>query len=269
MPDRVGRSLSQWDCNELARQLEREAIVDSISSETVRRILAHHSLKPWRVHMWLGASPMGDEEFRTRVQEICDLYIQDLPRHEIVLCLDEKTSLQPRTRLYPTLPAQPGRPVQVEHEYIRQGALNLFAAFNTRTGHVYGRCYGRKRQQELIAFLEHLDRTIAADITRIHIVCDNARPHTGKKVRAWLAEHPRFVFHFTPVHCSWMNQVEQWFGLVQRKRLRIADFASLNDLRAKLYAFIKEWNQSAHPFQWTSKSVAKVMAYVEAREVAA
>lgn len=125
------------------------------------------------------------------------------------------------------------------------------------------------KQQEWIAFLEHLDRTLAADVTRIHIVCDNARPHTGKKVRTWLTQHPRFVSHFTPAHCSWMNQVEQWFGLLQRKGWRIADFASLDGRRTKLYAFIKEWNQSAHPFQWTSKSVAQVMAYVEAHEVAA
>lgn len=269
MPDRLGRSLCQWDCKELARQLVDSGMAESISTETVRRILQHHSLKPWRVHMWLGARTPRDAAFCTQVQELCALYIKDLPDDEAVWCLDEKTSLQPRTRQQPTRPAQPDRPVLVEQEYVRQGALNLFAAFNTRTGQVLGRCYGRKRQLELIDFLEQLDQLVPASIRRIHIVCDNARIHTGKKLRAWLAEHPRFVFHFTPVHCSWMNQVEQWFGILQRKRLRIADFAGLDDLRDKLYAFITEWNQYAHPFQWTSKSVAKVMAYAESRKIAA
>lgn len=267
LPRDVGRSLSQWDCTELACQLEEEGLVESISRETVSRILESHRLKPWRVHMWLGEKTPRDEAFLATVQEICDLYTEELPENEIVLSLDEKTSLQPRTRKQPTLPAQPGKPVLVEHEYSRQGALNLFAAFDTRSGQVYGQCYGRKRQLELIVFLGHLDSTIPEKITRIHIVCDNLRTYTGKQVRAWLESHPRFVFHFTPVHCSWMNQVEQWFSILQRKRLRIADFASKEDLRDWLYAYIAKWNQHAHPFNWTSKSVAKVMAYSEPQEL--
>ena len=97
-------------------------------------------------------------------------------------------------------------------------------------------------------------------MTTIHLVLDNLRMHTGKQVQAWLAQHPRFVFHHPPVHCSWMNQVEQWFGILKRKRLRIADFASKEHLAERLMAFIREWNEIAHPFHWTSKSVAKVMA---------
>jgi hypothetical protein len=100
--------------------------------------------------------------------------------------------------------------MKVEHEYERLGALNLFAAFDTRTGQVWGQTYERKRQVELIAFLEYLDNEIPAHITQIHVVLDNLRMHKGKKVQAWLTQHPRFVFHFPPVHCSWMNQVEQW-----------------------------------------------------------
>lgn len=269
MPDKVGRSLSQWDCQELARELERSGIVDSISRETVRLILANNRLKPWRVHMWLGKKTPRDEAFRARVQEICDLYTRDLGYDEVVLSLDEKTSLQPRGRKAATLPAQPGAPVRVEHEYRRDGALNLFTAFDTRSGRVYGQCYGRKRQVEFIAFLDYLDATILGNITRIHIVCDNARAHTGKLVKAWLAKHPRFQFHFTPVHCSWMNQVEQWFSILQRKRLKIADFASKTDLRDRLYSFIAEWNEKAHPFNWSTKSVAKVMAYTERSKAAA
>jgi transposase len=266
-PDRLGRSLCQWDCVELARQLEREGLVESISPETVRRILEHHKLKPWRHHLWLSPPTPRDTEFYARVAEVVDLYTRSLRTDEIVLCMDEKTSLQPRPRLHTTLPAMPGLPNRVEHEYRRAGAVNLLAAFDTRTGLVYGRCYGRKRQQEVIAFLEYLHAEIPATIRTIHLVCDNARAHHGAQVREWLASHPRVVLHFIPVHCSWLNQVEQWFSILQRKRLRIVDFASTAHLQAKLLQFIAEWNTGAHPFKWTTRSVAKVMA--EATPVAA
>ena len=259
-PDKLGRSLSQWDCVELARQLEREGVVESISAATVRRILENHQLKPWRHHLWLSPTVPRDAAFAKTVMEIVDLYTRPLGAHEMVLCVDEKTSLQPRKRKQPTRPAQPGRPVQVEHEYNRDGALNLFAAFDTRTGKVYGHTAQRKRQKEFIEFLEILDREVPAEITVIHIVLDNLRMHKGKEVQAWLARHPRFVFHHPPVHCSWMNQVEQWFSILQRKRLAIADFADKAELANRLQAYIREWNEVAHPFKWSTKSVTKIMA---------
>src|SRR5205085_2479412 len=202
-----------------------------------------------------------------RVQDICDLYTRPLSPHEMVLCVDEKTNLQPRPRKSPTKPACRGRPLQVEHEYGRCGALNLFAAFDTRTGKVYGMTAERKRQVEFIDFLERLDREFGPEVTAIHVVLDNLRMHKGKQVQAWLAKHPRFVFHHPPVHCSWMNQVEQWFSILQRKRLRIADFADKAALAERLQAFIAEWNQVAHPFKWSTKSVAKVMAKCKRTEV--
>src|SRR5215471_1272675 len=259
-PEEHGRSLSFWDCRELAAQLVAEAIVPSISVETVRRILEDHHLKPWRYHLWLSPKVPRDEAFAAAVAEIGDLYTRPLAADEMVLCVDEKTSLQPRPRKSPTLAAQPKRPARVEHEYGRAGALNLFAAFDTRTGRVYGRTAERKRQVEFITFLEQLDREIPATVKTIHVVLDNLRMHKGKQVQAWLAKHPRFVFHHPPIHCSWMNQVEQWFGILRRKRLRIVDFPSKEHLAERLKAFISEWNEIAHPFNWTSKSVAKVMA---------
>jgi transposase len=259
-PDKLGRSLSQWDCRELADQLVRDGVVDRISPDTVRRILENHQLKPWRHHLWLSPTVPRDADFAARVQEIADLYTRQLAAHEVVLCVDEKTNLQPRPRKTPTKAAAPGQPVLVEHEYGRCGALNLFAAFNTRTGKVYGMTAERKRQEEFIAFLEILDGEFGPGITAIHVVLDNLRMHKGKKVQAWLAKHPRFVFHHPPVHCSWMNQVEQWFSILQRKRLAIVDFASKAELAEKLQQFIAQWNEQAHPFNWTKKSVAKVMA---------
>ncbi len=265
-PDDRGRSLSFWDCQEMARQLVAEGVVSSISPDTVRRVLEHHHLKPWRHHLGLSPKVPRDAAFASAVQEISDLYTRPLRDDEVVLCADEKTNLQPRPRKSPTLAAQPDRPVRVEHEYGRCGALNLFAAFDTRTGKVYGMTAERKRQAEFIAFLEQLDREIPATVKTVHIVLDNLRMHKGKLVQAWLAQHPRF--HHPPVHCSWMNQVEQWFSILQRKRLRIADFADKAALAERLRAFISEWNQVAHPFKWSTKSVAKVMAKCERTEAA-
>ena len=268
-PDLVGRSLSQWDCVELAGQLIRDGVVESISPQTVQRILLSHKLKPWRHHMWLSPKHPRDAEFYRRVQEVIDLYTRPVSPHEIVLSVDEKTSLQPRPRHCATKPAQPGNiPNRVEHEYERAGALQLFAAFETRTGKVYGQTYDRKRQKEFIAFLEYLETEIPEFITTIHMVLDNVSTHHGKQVRNWLKNHPRFQFHFTPVHASWMNQVEQWFSILARKRFRIADFADKHDLAAKTSQFIAEWNAHAHPFNWSTKSVAKVMADAPA-EIAA
>ena len=202
----------------------------SISASTVRRILQSHHLKPWRHHLWLSPKVPRDRAFAKSIREISRLYTRKLKRQEMVLRVDEKTSKQPRPRQAPTprknsdiltwpsfalmsrcskvgwvkgqvkmsgfvvtLPAQPKLPVRVEHEYQRKGALNLFAAFDTRTGKVWGQTYERKRQEEFIAFLSYLDREIPPTVTLVHIVLDNLRMHKGKKVQAWLVKHPRFV----------------------------------------------------------------------------
>jgi transposase len=180
---------------------------------------------------------------------------------ELVLSVDEKTSLQPRPRRHPTLPAQPHNlPNGHEHEDTRAGALNLFAAVDPRAGKGYGHCDERKRQREFIAWLEGLAVEIDKGMHTMHLVCDHVRTQHGQEVRQWIANHPRFVFHFTPGPCSWMNQVEQWFSIRQRRRLRIVDFESKDHLRAKLEPFSREGNQHAHPFKGSTKSVAKVMA---------
>jgi transposase len=268
--DEKRRSLSLWTCSELARTLVSEGVVATISPQTVQRILESHQLKPWRVHFWLSPKAPRDEAFRSAVLEILDLYTRPLEAHERVLSLDEKTSLQPRTRTVPTRPAQPGLvPVHLEHEYQRKGALQLFAAFDTRTGKVTGILRRRKRQAEFIELLEQIDRETPQGITLIHLVCDNLSVHKGKLVQAWLQKHPRFRMHFTPVHCSWMNQVEQWFSILQRKRLSAPNFADLDALEERLLAFIAEWNETAHPFAWTAKSFDKILAKTDAAIAAA
>jgi DDE superfamily endonuclease len=262
-PEDHGRSLGQGACAEIARTRVAEGLVEAIADETVRRSLRHHTLKPWRHHVWLSAKRPRDAAFAQQVQALAALYTRPLEPWEVVLSLDEKTSLQPRPRLAPTRPARRGQPVRVEHAYKRGGALHLCAAFDTRSGHVYAATAPRRRQVEFIACLEQRDQEIPASITPIPLGLDNVRMQTGTLVRAWLALHPRFCCHFPPVHCSWMNHGEHWFSILQRKRLRFADFADLAHLAERLQAFVAEWNQHAHPFNWSSKSVAKVMAECE------
>ena len=264
LPEQAGRSLSQWDCAELARQLVVEEVVAAISPRTVRRILAANRLKPWRSHVWLHPRAPRDAAFAAQVRAVADLLTRPLGAHEVVLSLDELTSLQPRPRRVATRPARPGRPLQVEHEYGRAGATHLFAAFDTRSGRVYGVTTRRKRQLEYLALLEQLDRAIPAAVTAIHLLADNVSVHHGTLVRAWLAAHPRFVAHFTPVHCSWMNPVEQWFGILRRKRLRSPNFADLAALQRAIHQFIAAWNEIARPFRWTVASFDKILAKVEA-----
>ena len=262
-PDRFGRSLSQWNCSELARQLEAEGIVPSISFETVRRILQSHKLRPWRSHLWISPRAPRGQNFAQQVRLLVDLYTRRLADWGRVLCVDEKTNLQPRPRLAPTLPSLSKLPIRVEHEYKRAGVLHLFAAFDTRTGKVTALTAVRKRQVEFIALLTLLDEQLPASVRRVFLVLDNSSVHHGRQAQHWLALHPRFVCHFLPVHCSWMNQIEQWFSILQRKRLHISDFSDLAHLADRLMAFVTEWNAHAHPFNWSTKSAARVMAKCE------
>lgn len=252
--------VTQWDCRELARQLVGTGVVPSISADSVLRVLLSHDLRPWRVHAWLSPKVPRDAAFAASVNEICELYTRPLTSAEVVLCLDEKTSIQPRKRKAPTLPAAPGQPLRIEHEYARAGALHLFAAFDTRTGKVTAVTATRKCAVDFILLLEQLDSTIPVEKSAVHLVLDNVSVHKSKAVAAWLERHPRFVLHFPPVHCSWLNQVEQWFSILQRKALKAPNFANKDKLAAHLLRFVAHWNRYAHPFKWSTNSIAKVMA---------
>jgi hypothetical protein len=147
--------------------------------------------------------------------------------------------------------------------------LQLFAALDLRSGEVVGILRRRKRQVEFIELLEAIDARHPASICVVHLVCDNVSVHHGKQVRAWLARHPRFQMHFTPVHCSWMNQVEQWFSILQRRRLTAPNFEDLQDLERKILAFIEQCNEQAHPLRWSKRSFDKVLAKIDAQLQAA
>jgi DDE superfamily endonuclease len=260
-PDLMGRRLSPWACPERARQLIADRIVEAIAAATVRRMRAAHPLQPWRQPLGLYPTHPRDAPFSATVAELIDLSTRPLHADELGLSVEEQTSLQPRPRLVPTLPAQPHpRPTRGEPEDKRAGALPLCAAFDPRAGKVYGPCDERQRQREFIAFLETLEAAIDAWLRILHLVCDTVSTPHGKEVHQWLTHHARLVMHFTPGPCSWMHQVEPWCSSLQRQRLRMVDVASKAQRRAKLDQFMKEWTHSAPPFTWSTTSVAKIMA---------
>src|SRR5262249_43363343 len=155
--------------------------------------------------MWLSPKVPRDEAFAATVRQVSDLYTRKLRKDEMVLWIDEHTNIQPRPRPAPTLATRPDQPTRVEHEYRRDGALNLFAAFDTRTGRFSAEAAGGRGGAEFSAFLESPAGEIPRTIRRIHVALDTYSTHPGKQVRAWLKKPPRFRFVPPPVHCSWMN----------------------------------------------------------------
>lgn len=143
------------------------------------------------------------------------------PENAFVLCVDEKSQIQALERTAPSLPMQPRKPAACIHYYIRHGTSTLFAALEMATGHVTAACKPRHRRQEFLAFLRQIAR--ACPEGPLHLVMDNYAVHKTPEVKAWLAENPRFQVHFTPTSASWLNLVEMWVGIVERKALHRAD----------------------------------------------
>ena len=154
-----------------------------------------------------------------------------------------------------------GRLGTMTHDYIRNGTITLFAALNVLEGKVIGRCMQRHRHQEFIRFLNAIEAEVPAGKI-IHVIVDNYATHKHPKVKAWLTRHPRFVFHFTPTSCSWLNAVEGFFAKLTRRRLKRGVFRSLVELQAAINRFIAETNHDPKPFIWTADP-DKIIAAVE------
>ena len=182
------------------------------------------------------------------------LYVSP-PAHAVVLSVDEKSQIQALDRTQPSapqpgLPLKKGRGASMTHDYKRNGTTTLFAALNVLTGEVLGRTMQRHRHQEFIRFLNEIERNVPKDKT-VHVILDNYAAHKHDKVRAWLARHPRWTFHFIPTSSSWLNAVEGFFAKLAKRRLKNGVFHSLVDLQAAINRFIKEHNETeAKPFNW-------------------
>jgi transposase len=220
------------------------------SRSTVFRILDGADIKPHRTRIWLH-SP--DPLFRERVAEICALY-QERPAGSVVLCMDEKTEMQALGRPHPVREAAPGRRRRVDHDYIRNGTRKLLAVYNPHTAEVFGQMRATRTAADTVEFMEAVAaRHPAGDV---HIVWDNLNTHKDGREARWTefnARHGgRFHFHYTPVHGSWMNQVELFFGILQRRVLKGAVLNSTDELDAAVLAFLDLWNRKVgKPFRWT------------------
>ncbi len=179
----------------------------------------------------------------------------DPPAHAVVVSIDEKSQIQALDRTQPGLPLKPGKCGTMTHDYKRNGTTTLFASLNILDGTVIGRCMGQHRHQEFIRFLNAVERAAPAGKV-VHAILDNYATHKHPKVVKWLADHPRWTFHFTPTSASWLNAVEGFFSTITRRKIRRGVFKSVADLEDAISRYIKAHNKASKPFQWTATAPA-------------
>jgi transposase len=246
------------------------AAASGLSVSSVQRIWRAHGLRPHQVRRFKLST---DPKFADKVEEIVGLYV-DPPAHAVVLSIDEKLpwlpgptlvvgpereEIQALDRTQPGLPMKKGRAATMTHDYKRHGTTTLFAALNVLDGSVIGRCMQRHRHQEFLRFLNQLERTVPAG-KLIHVVLDNYGAHKQAKVRHWLARHPRWIFHFTPTSCSWLNAVETFFAKLSQRRLKRGVFHSLVALQTAINGFVETHNRAPKPFVWKADPSAIIAA---------
>jgi transposase len=255
LPAATGVPLSRWTGPELLAELTRSGAADEkLSASSVLRILAEHPVKPWQYQSWI--SPR-DPDFEAKAAVVLDLYQgfyqgTRLQPGDRILSVDAKPSIQARGRCRPTIAAARGRPVRVEHEYVRHGALALLAALDVRTGKVFATT---PAATGIAPFMDLMDQVMSRpeykDAPRVFVIVDNGSDHRGQAAVGRLRDvHPNAIMIHTPVHASWLNQIEIVFSVIQKKVLTPGDFPGLGTLSYALLAFVNRYNRTARPFNW-------------------
>jgi len=230
-------------------RLVAEALGD-VSADHVWRVLRRHGISLQRRRSFCVST---DPEFVPKAADIVGLYLAP-PENAVVLCVDEKPSIQALERAQGWLKLPNGRALTgFSHEYKRHGTTTLFAALDTVTGLVKGGHYKRRRRREFLDFMNELIADYDDD-TEIHVILDNLNTHKPKNDR-WLRKHPNVHLHFTPTHASWLNQIEIWFSILSRSALKGASFESPRQVRQAIDRFIEAYNENAAPFEWTKRTV--------------
>ena len=229
---------THWSVRSLAKHL-------GVTPSLVHDVLSAEDIKPHRVRYWKTSH---DPEFEPKMLAIVGLYLNP-PANAVVLCVDERTSIQALDRTQPLLPLKPHLIERRSFEYKRNGTASLLAALEVHTGKVQGECLERNDSDAFIRFLRRLLR--AYPEKELHVVVDNGSSHRSKQTAAWVAKHKRVHLYFTPTHASWLNQIEIWFGILTRKVVRRGVFESRKDLVDKIMAFITTYSETASPFEWT------------------
>jgi transposase/DNA-binding MarR family transcriptional regulator len=246
---------THWSVRTLAKKL-------GIDKSMVHRVWQASGLKP---HLAKTFKVSRDKKFVEKVIDVVGLYLNP-PEHALVLCADEKTSVQALDRTQPGLPLVKGRLGTMTHDYKRNGTTTLFAALDMTEGRVIGTCMDRHRHQEWIKFMKLIDQQTPAELD-LHLIVDNYATHKHPKVKAWLKRHPRFHQHFVPTSSSWLNMVERWFRDLTDKRIRRGVFKSVADLIAAIQAYIEHHNSNPKPFVWTAKAEDIIAKYRRAKAV--
>jgi transposase len=253
LPAVTGVPLARWTGPELLAEITGQ-IAGPMSLSSLRRILAGHPVKPWQYRSWIYPR---DPDFEAKAKVILDLYQGyyqgKRPRPgDRILSFDAKPQIQARGRRHVTLPAAPGKPVRVEHEYTRHGALALLAGMDVRTGTVFASTPGTTG---ITPFMDLVGQVMARpeykDAPQVFVIVDNGSDHRGQAAIGRLRKaHPNAIMIHTPVHASWLNQIEIFFSVIQKKVVSPNDFASLDELSATLLAFVNRYNQNARPYSW-------------------
>ena len=238
--------VATWSYFEVAAEVVRRGIEVSVSQTW--RILKGMDIDLTKVRGWLNRR--DDPEFWERVRDICGLYLNP-PQRALVLSVDEKTAIQAKQPKHPDQTPRAGKRRRREFEYIRHGTTSLHAALHVHSGQVLAQPIpGRNDSVNFCGFLDEIERSVDPALT-IHVILDNGSSHVSKHTKAWFATHPRWVVHYTPPHASWVNQIELFFSILQRKVITNGNFTSRQDLIDKLLSFITEYDQTATPFKWT------------------
>ena len=240
------------------------AEASGVTRHQVTEIWKAAGLKPHRVRTFKISN---DPEFAEKVVDVVGLYMS-APANALVLSLDEKTQIQALDRTQPMLQLRPGQVERRTHDYKRHGTVSLYAALDIATGKVIGKVTKRHRSAEFLSFLELVDRrTKKAPV--VHVILDNSSTHKTKEIQAWLDEHPRFHFHFTPTSASWMNAVETWFSALERRAIYRGVFSSVTELKKAIREYVAAHNKHyAKPFQWTKDAKSIIAKVKRARKKA-
>ncbi|MCA1835309.1 MAG: IS630 family transposase [Actinobacteria bacterium] len=255
LPAETGIPLSRWSSTELATEAAARGVVKSISASTVRRWLGCAAIKPWQHRSWIFPR---DPDFETKAARVLDLYARtydgvELGPDEYVISADEKSQLQALRRRHPGRPAGPGRTRQVEFEYVRGGTLAYFAAYDVHHARVLGTIAPKTGIEPFTELVAHVMTTEPyASARRVFWVADNGSSHAGQaSIDRMSAAWPTATLVHLPIHASWLNQVEIYFSVLQRKAISPVDFADLDALADRILAFQDRYNRAAAPFDWT------------------
>ena len=217
-----------------------------LSKSTVGRIWKAFRLKP---HLTDTFKLSSDPQFIDKVRDVVGLYV-DPPERALVLCVDEKSSIQALDRTAPILPLLPGTPQRQTHDYTGHGTTNLYAALDVASGKVISQLTARHRAVEFKRFLAHVERAVPAELA-LHVICDNSSTHKTPAIQRWLLAHPRVRLHLTPTYSSWLNLVERWFAELTAKWLRRGSHRSVRELEQSIRHWVATWNDAPRPFVWT------------------